>query len=129
MARGLNLFLGFSFLIILVVVGIQYKRMIVDQDYILYSHVSCDPTFESCFVLNCDITEQDCDNTPYKKIEKKAYNAPNCDLSKPECIDLACEVGEESCSIILCTEDSLEEGEVCLDIEKSTVKEVIETAK
>ncbi|KND48968.1 MAG: hypothetical protein AB200_00880 [Parcubacteria bacterium C7867-005] len=124
MTSGLKSSLTFFVVVILFVVGVQFNRMIIEKDYLLYSHTECDPTAESCFVQDCEESEDGCDLTPYKKIEKLAKNAPDCDLSKPECINLSCAVDEDSCTVTSCSEDVLEEGETCTE---TMVDEIVET--
>lgn len=106
----------FLFIALLVsAVAWKYSVYFLERDFLITDHVPCDPSTESCFVQNCDSTvTSECDVEPYKRIEKSAAYISMCPNYLPDqCPALSCEVGEPSCTLTLCSEETLQEGEVC----------------
>lgn len=101
---------------LLVVVVYRFEEYQVAGDYLIYTTASCDATNERCFVMDCDPTDEECDQTPYKKITVHAGSAPACALEHT-CEDFVCPVEDSSCEVLLCNDDAVEDGEVCMDIE------------
>lgn len=101
-------------LVVALVTAWKYDTYVVQHDYVVYDQLPCDPSTESCFVYTCDEGDPECDNMPFKKIEKSASNVPLCpNYIEDACPPLTCEEGEEGCVITLCSEEALEEGEEC----------------
>jgi hypothetical protein len=64
-------------------------------------------------VSDCSPEEDlECDSSPYKRVEILKSDAPSC-LEEHTCDSFSCS-GIENCSITLCSEDELEDGEKCL---------------
>lgn len=104
-------FIILSMVVILGIVGYRYYHYVVKGDYVVLANVSCDPAVESCFVADCSPDEDpECDDTPYKKVEVLSAEAPGC-LKEHTCEVFECT--SESCSVTECSEDALEDGEVC----------------
>ena len=97
------------------VISLAYYRYIIQEDFLIYAQVSCDPESESCFVWQCIPSEDDsCPEDPeeqtwhYKIVYKKASYVPHCDpYSESGCPELSCETGEEACEIIYCSPDDV----------------------
>lgn len=108
-------FFIFGIIVLMMIIGaIRYDQYVIQRNFILDVNTSCDPTTESCFVWDCDPkTDEECDQTPYKKVEILEREAPKC-LEEHECENFTCE-GKDSCTVTYCSEDTIveEEGEVC----------------
>lgn len=90
----------FIFLTILTIGSIffGYYKYILEEDFLIYAQVSCDPEIESCFVY-----EDGEEIWDYKIIYKKAYQAPKCEpLSEEGCPELSCGFGEK-CEVVTCS--------------------------
>lgn len=105
-------------LLVLVVVAVtawKYDSFVTRHNFIVHDHIACDPDVESCFIYTCEEGDEECDDTPFKKIEKNAGNITTCpNYYAGNCPVLTCLEGEEDCAITLCNEETLEEGEECL---------------
>lgn len=105
-----------------------YIRTFIRQDFNLYAYVDCDPSFESCFVYECDPAWDDwCIEEPedpreniwpYKFFFKSAKDTPrpedaNCDpIEAQDCPLIECAAGDTDCEI---TCDPLTDGaDVCI---------------
>ena len=104
---------------LIVVVGMRYKQYIFDRHFQLKVSAVCNPETEKCFVSDClPESDQECDTTPYKKVEIIDSFAPTC-LEEHTCEYFSCDkISSDKCSVTYCSQDVLEEGEVCLDIGK-----------
>lgn len=95
------------------VVFVSYYKYVVNEDFLIYAQVECDPQEESCFVFECFQDGEDWCETGdefwfYKVIYKKAYNAPSCDpLSKEGCPELSCDINEDFCEVIYCNQENV----------------------
>lgn len=96
---------------LLCVIGYRYYDYIYKQNFLLDVNASCDPVKENCFVADCE-PGPDCDQTPYKKVEILAHNAPKC-LEEHTCENFSCD-GIGSCNVTYCLADTLSDGEKCL---------------
>lgn len=120
-----KLLLSIAIAIIVGAVLATYLRYIYFQDYVIELSVPCDPASESCFVYICDPEEEECtgnaeeDTSYYKLVARKAYNIPYCDQeSNEDCGEIyTCSGNEADCEIILCNEETVEDGEVCTNSE------------
>jgi hypothetical protein len=106
----------FVFIALLVsAVAWKYSVYFLERDFLITDHVPCDPSTESCFVQDCDLMGAECDTEPYKRIEKSAAYISLCpNYLLDQCPALTCEVNEPDCTLTLCSEETLEEGEVCV---------------
>ena len=106
------------FILFVIAAGVwKYHSFFVERDFVIYTWVSCDTTTESCFAMECEEGDEECDDWAYKKMEIPASETPYCDpYVDEECPEPVCEVGSD-CIEILCSEETLEEGEMCLAIE------------
>lgn len=93
------------FLMISVSVCLSIYRYLSREDFFVYARVPCDPQSEACFVEPCE--EEGCEVSPYKVVNKKAYNIPECDAWAGECMPLECEPNELSCTVLYCSEENL----------------------
>lgn len=110
-----KLLIAFFLILVVLVTAWKYKVFVIDRDFVVYNNVSCDPYEESCFTYICEEGDEECDATPFKKIEKNARFIDACDIANAEeCPELSCGVSEEGCETTMCSEDVLEEGEQCL---------------
>lgn len=85
-----------------------------DGDYLIIASVPCDATTGSCFVAECGAEiGSDCDGLPYAKATLLAREAPAC-IEEHSCTTFSCE-GREVCSVISCGDDTVAEGERCMN--------------
>lgn len=113
MDKSSKVFFGSIILIFIVFSIYKYKHYVIDRQYLIFNHISCDPQSEKCFVSGCDLTsDPSCDQIPYKKITKFAANISDCE-SYNKCLELSCADGEEKCVVTFCSEDTIEGAEVC----------------
>ncbi|BFT95028.1 MAG: hypothetical protein MNSN_05390 [Minisyncoccus archaeiphilus] len=110
------LFIGFLVFTLLIVMFSFYKYKIVN-DYYIKIRVGCNPSFESCFVAQCDEGYQDCSNSSkekllyYKLLNIKAFNIPKC-YQDGSCLWINCDGGKD-CYELLCNPENPLEGEIC----------------
>lgn len=100
-------------LFFVVSIAAKHHKYAIAQDFYVSAELSCDPEIESCFVWDCDPSDEECDQTPYKYIWKYAAEVPYCDPLDEDCEELVCTPDEEDCEIIFCSEDTLGEEEFC----------------
>lgn len=94
----------------------KYDTFILKRDYVVYDYVSCDLALGSCFAYECAEDDEECDDTPYQKIVKNASAIPLCtNYIEDACPELTCGANEEGCEIISCSDETLEDGEYCVD--------------
>jgi len=117
MFRGPRTFLIFILILLSGIVAYRFYQYVILHNFTVISHTSCDVTRDSCFVMDCSPEEDgaDCDIEPYEKVDIMAYEAPQC-LLEHTCELFSCD-GKASCSITFCSEETLQEGEVCAVIE------------
>jgi hypothetical protein len=114
-------------LIVLALAGIavtmayRYEEYLVKRNFIMVANVPCDPSTEACFALDCDPGDAECEATPYKKAEILASEAPAC-VEEHTCESFSCD-GASSCSVTYCAEDTLEDGELCVEPEPAAIQE------
>jgi hypothetical protein len=108
------------FLILLIgSVGLTIFKYGIKKDYLIYGSSPCDPQIESCFYYPCDEGDNSCNLDEieyYKKVEKKAFNIERCDPAVEGCNPLICAENEDDCKVTYCSEDNIDEGEVCSSI-------------
>jgi len=97
-----------------VVVWWRYHVFFIEQDYLVYGDTPCETETMSCFVATCEDSEDECDKTPYLKIQKNASQIAVCNGQKESCPALTCSEHEADCAVIQCNEETVEEGEECL---------------
>jgi hypothetical protein len=122
-------FLFSALILAIIFVGVyKYKEFVIDKNFDIYTHISCNPQTEECFVQDCSIeTDPECDLNPYKKITKSAKNILEC-VDGADCPELKCEQNEEFCEITVCSEASIEDGEVCTEIPSLFTENIEESA-
>ena len=93
----------------------KYSVYFLERDFLVTDHIPCDPAMESCFAQDCDPVDTECDQEPYKRIEKSAAYINLCpNYQQDQCPTLTCEIDEPDCTLTLCSDETLEEGEVCV---------------
>ncbi|QQR65170.1 hypothetical protein IPH92_01135 [Candidatus Kaiserbacteria bacterium] len=114
-----KVFYGIFCALIMLSVSASYYRFMVLHDYIIQNEVDCDPTYESCFVWECDSDVEECTGNPdediwyYKIAYRNAKNIPACDAGEEACDQFTCpEGGEAECNEVLCTPATLEEHNI-----------------
>lgn len=116
-------------LALLAAVGWNYSTFFNERDYLVYTEVSCDPETESCFSWVCEEEDEECDDAPYKKITLTAAYAPLCDIyTDEECPEPSCSPLDTACEVIFCSEETLEEGEICAEPEAEIEGEDTDTS-
>ncbi|HVY36105.1 MAG TPA: hypothetical protein VG982_02405 [Candidatus Paceibacterota bacterium] len=101
-------------LAIFIVAGYRYKGYVLDGNYTVLANTVCDASEGHCFVSDCSPGEsENCDQTPYKKVTIERKYAPECILNHT-CESFYC--GDiPTCSITYCSDETLDEGEICND--------------
>lgn len=115
MSKGTKLLIIFLAIIFTLSLGAKYYKFNVSQDYYISAEVACDTETESCFVWDCDIEDEECDQTPYKYIWKHATEVPYCDPLLEDCPDLTCNEDEDDCEITYCSSETLGDEEFCYE--------------
>ena len=113
MDRKSKILIGLFIFALVASVGITYYRYVVQKDYLIFAHASCDPKTESCFYTPCTGSDCPAEIEYYKKITKKAYNIELCDSEKQDCKPLVCKENEKDCEITSCSENNVADGESC----------------
>ena len=105
-----------SFLLIVAAATVwKYDTFVTRHDFVVYDQVECDPEKESCFAYECDEGDSECDDAPFKRIEKNIRAITPClNYEENACEPLACGESEVDCSEILCSDETLREGEICI---------------
>ncbi len=99
----------------------------LERDFLITDHIPCDPALDSCFVQDCDPEDDECDTEPYKRIEKGAAYITMCpNYLIDQCPALSCETDEPNCIVTLCSEETMEEGEVCIHAPEVTQEDEVE---
>lgn len=106
-------FWGMALLIVLSV-SASYYRFMVLHDYVVEAQIDCDPTFESCFVWECDPSiegectgNEDDDTWYYKYAYRNAKNITDCEDGDMTCQFTCTSGGEDECAEVLCTSESI----------------------
>ncbi len=101
-------------MLIVLSVSASYYRFMVLHDYVVEAQIDCDPTFESCFVWECDPSiEGECtgneeeDTWYYKIAHRNAKNITGCEDGDTTCQFTCPSDGEEECDEILCSDEAL----------------------
>lgn len=108
-------------LLIAASVGVTFWRIMIKKDYIIEAEADCDPTLETCFVYECDPEAEECTGDPtedisyYKILRRNAANIPLCDPVDENCEALTCPEGEAECEMVLCSDETKTEEDVCND--------------
>jgi hypothetical protein len=109
-----------TLVLILIVVGVtvwKYNVFVVQRHYTIIDRISCDPEIETCFTYECAPGDDECDDTPFKKLTKRASTISLCrNYEEGNCPVPTCAEGEPGCSIISCSADTIEEDEVCTEL-------------
>lgn len=119
-------------LLIAVSVGVTYWRIMIKKDYIIEAQADCDPALETCFVYECDPEAEECTGNPeediwyYKIVRRNAANIPLCDPADENCEALTCPEGEAECEMVLCTDETKEEDQICNDPEQYVLDNPVE---
>lgn len=94
-------------LLVLIAFSLSYKlkKYIIDRDYFVFMHAICKTGDRNCFSLN---------DTLYYKVYRKAYKVEAC--LKDGCNPFICEENEPDCITITCSENVLEDEEICNSI-------------
>ena len=115
MKKETKIFLLLIIFATFVVVSFRYTEYIIHKNFILNVNMSCNPSFEICFVSDCS-PENDpkCDVTPYKKIKILDSIAPQC-LEEHTCAQFLCSKNS-NCLITNCSLDNVKGGEKCIQL-------------
>jgi hypothetical protein len=125
------------FLLIVGSVAFTYYRIMVKRDYIITAQTDCDPYTENCFIWECDpessVEGEACTGDPevdiwyYKNAKRSASRIPACNPEEDEtCQPWICDEGEKDCEEILCSEETVPEGENCNDPEEYALDNPLE---
>lgn len=124
-SRSSTLILLFLAVAVLAVVGFRYHQYVIERNFVLAVNAPCNPETESCFAWACDPEEdEECDLTPYKKVEIIANEAPQC-LEEHACEEFSCDPESETCSVTYCEDETIEEWEMCVMPEEAIEEETV----
>lgn len=126
-------------LLIAVMVGATYWRIMVKKDYVVEAQTDCDPYVEQCFLWECDpesdVDGEKCTGNPeedswyFQVIKRNASRIPLCDSATDEnCEALVCGENEPECKYEFCTEENMEDqyASACNDPVKYTEENPVE---
>jgi hypothetical protein len=125
-------------LLIILMVGATYWRIMIKKDYIVEAQTDCDPYVKKCFVWECDpestVEGEACtgdaekDIWYYNIVKRNAGRIPLCDPATDEnCTALVCGENEPECEQIFCDDKTkVEQGVECNDPVKYTEENPIE---
>lgn len=111
MKWGAGASIALMLMAVVFIIWFRFDQYVVKGNFMILSTAVCDPTYQECFAADCDPSDEECDATPYQKVMVRANEAPAC-LKEHACETFSCD-GLESCSVEICSSESLEEGEVC----------------
>jgi hypothetical protein len=89
-------------LIILILLSYNFKKYVIEKDFLVYLQAPCTEDESKCFEL---------DGEKYIKVYQKAYYIESC--ASGECDPYQC-LETEDCEIIFCSEETIEEDESCV---------------
>jgi len=104
---------GIVFFITLVVMA-SFTRYFVLKDYQLVTFTECNTDTHSCFTNDPNFDGFSFYSVPYAKVNIYAPDAPAC-LDEHTCQGFSCDNRGEDCLVIYCSEDNLDEGEICTE--------------
>ena len=103
-------------------VGTAFYKFFVLRDYSIQTQVDCDPSVDSCFVLECtpdsDGVTGDCTGDPeqdthyYKIMQKNVANVYDCTAGSDGCPTVTCDKNETGCGYTYCEQDNTD-GVTC----------------
>lgn len=102
-----------SALILFVLLGVAAFRLeeyLLAKNYVLFTHVPCDPSEEICFSTICSTGDTTCVEEKYAKVEISANDAPACVVENNCDLNICSEV---TCTQLECNGVNLEEYEKC----------------
>lgn len=88
--------------------SLGFKKYVIDKDYYVFMHTPCVTEDSTCFSFEDEETGE---SELYLKVYRKAYKVEQC--MNEGCDPYACNVDEVGCLTITCSEEDLDEGEVC----------------
>lgn len=106
MKRTNKIILAVLILLVVFSLFLGFKKYVLDKDYFIYLNASCTGEY-SCF-------EQEEVEDPYIKVYRKAYEIQSC-IDTQDCDPFVCREDEDTCTIIPCSEEELEDGETCVN--------------
>lgn len=92
---------------VLISLILKFEKYIVQKDFYAYIYAPCDQQYKSCFEY---------EDEQYVKLYQKAYIVEQC--MDESCDMYACTESQQEegvCLVVECSEDVLEEGEVCVN--------------
>lgn len=91
---------------------LNFKKYILDKDYILYMHIPCTETGE-CFLVEDALDDEIFNDDPYLKMYRNNQQVEYC-VETGTCDEFVCGIDETDCEIIKCSEETIEEDEICV---------------
>lgn len=114
MKYGSSIAIALFLLAVAFTIWFRFDQYVKQGNYTILATTVCDPTTQECFVADCDASDELCDKTPYQKVSILAADAPIC-LKEYSCETFSCGM-IDSCVSNPCSEETLEEGEVCFEL-------------
>lgn len=125
-------------MLVVVMVGATYWRIMIKKDYVVEAQIDCDPYIQNCFIWECDpnsnVEGEACtgdaekDIWYYNIVKRNAGRIPLCDPATDEnCTALVCGENEPECEQIFCNDENKgEQGVECNDPVKYTEENPVE---
>ena len=110
MDRKSKILLMILVLAFVIVIIASYYNIFIRNEYMVTKQIPCDPEVNSCFVSDCESNDSTCDQTTtYMKISAPSkYAGSDYD-------NFSCSEGDSRCQIIICNENTVEDGEKCFE--------------
>lgn len=101
-------------IIFLGVVTFRLEEYLIAKNYILFTHMPCNPSEGTCFSTICDPQDSTCSEEKYTKVQIFASDAPSC-VVENNCDTNIC--NEVTCTELSCTPATIEDYEKCSTME------------
>ncbi len=88
------------------------KRYLIDREFQVYMHIPCSEEGR-CFLVQDAIDDEIFNDEPYLKMYRNNKEVEFC-IESGICDVFTCKDGEEDCEITECSEETLEDGEICV---------------
>lgn len=112
MNANAKIILGVLAALLVFIVGLKYVEYFVQEDFMVFAYVNCDPETEACFQYDCADWCEDAgpwkfyEGDPYKKLRLSSNNAPAC-LEAMTCLDMTCADIGGDCETIYCSDETV----------------------
>ena len=112
--KNRNVFVSILSASVVVVIAVSFYSFYYKKNYDFYIETNCDPTTETCFYRNCELTPDDCPPNNLSYYNQYIIKARDFDryCENEDCTEV-CKSGTVKCTKIECTEDNINNG-ICV---------------